>query len=78
VPLVVHGHAPGREILYPVATVILGGLITSSLCEFLLHPGIFWKYSGKDAEHLAQMDEHQDEIQDTHAPATHKAAPSHG
>src|SRR6185436_1503459 len=54
VPLVVEGHAPGREILYPVATVILGGLITSTLCEFLLHPGLFWRFSGKDAVRLAR------------------------
>jgi hypothetical protein len=35
----------GREILYPVATVILGGLFTSTFCEFLLHPGLFWRFS---------------------------------
>jgi len=50
VPLVLGGHEPGREILYPVATVILGGLITSTFCEFLIHPGLFLKFSGK---HLA-------------------------
>src|SRR5207302_2438619 len=54
VPLVVGGNEPGREILYPVATVILGGLITSTLCEFLVHPGMFWRYSGKDAVRLAR------------------------
>src|SRR5262245_5702804 len=53
VPLVVGGQQPGREILYPVATVILGGLVTSTLCEFLVHPGLFWRFSGKDAERLA-------------------------
>jgi Cu/Ag efflux pump CusA len=42
VPLVVGGSLPGKEILLPVATVILGGLITSTLCEFLLRPGLFW------------------------------------
>ena len=47
IPLVVGGHQPGREILYPVATVILGGLITSTLCEFLIHPGLFWRFSGQ-------------------------------
>jgi HME family heavy-metal exporter len=59
VPLVVGGQAPGREILYPVATVILGGLITSTLCEFLIHPGLFWRFSGRDAEWLARV-EHAD------------------
>lgn len=54
VPLVVGGKKPGLEILYPVATVILGGLVTSTFCEFLLHPGLFWKFSGKDAERLVQ------------------------
>jgi HME family heavy-metal exporter len=57
VPLVVGGHQPGREILYPVATVILGGLITSTLCEFLIHPGLFWRFSGRDAERLVHADE---------------------
>ncbi|MFG0261233.1 MAG: efflux RND transporter permease subunit [Novipirellula sp. JB048] len=49
IPLVLGGQAPGREILYPVATVILGGLTTSTFCEFLIHPGLFWRFSGKDA-----------------------------
>ena len=48
VPLVLGGHLPGKEILFPVATVILGGLITATLCEFLLRPGLFWVYSPKD------------------------------
>ncbi|WLD13566.1 efflux RND transporter permease subunit [Planctellipticum variicoloris] len=57
IPLVVGGQEPGREILYPVATVILGGLVTSTFCEFLIHPGLFWKFSGRDAEKLAHQDE---------------------
>ena len=52
----VGGQQPGREILYPVATVILGGLITSTFCEFLIHPGLFWRFSGKDAERLGQQE----------------------
>ncbi len=53
VPLVLGGQEPGREILYPVATVILGGLVTSTFCEFLIHPGLFLKFSGKDTEGIA-------------------------
>ena len=44
-PLVVGGALPGKEILYPVATVILGGLVTSTLCEFVLRPGMFWFFT---------------------------------
>ena len=62
IPLVYGGHEPGREILYPVATVILGGLITSTFCEFLIHPGIFWRFSGKDAERLVNEANHDDSL----------------
>jgi HME family heavy-metal exporter len=61
VPLVLGGQEPGREILYPVATVILGGLFTSTFCEFLIHPGLFWKFSRKDAIQIAAKN-HVDEI----------------
>ncbi len=57
IPLVIGGQEPGREILYPVATVILGGLITSTFCEFLIHPGLFWKFSGQDAKRMVDADE---------------------
>jgi HME family heavy-metal exporter len=60
-PLVLGGQEPGREILYPVATVILGGLITSTFCEFLIHPGLFWRFSGKDAERLVREEGAEDE-----------------
>lgn len=52
VPLVLGGHQPGKEILYPVATVILGGLITCTLCEYVVHPGLFFRFSGADAARL--------------------------
>ena len=42
VPLVIGGHLPGKEILFPVATVILGGLVTATLAEFFIRPGLFW------------------------------------
>jgi HME family heavy-metal exporter len=61
-PLVVNGKKPGLEILYPVATVILGGLITSTFCEFLLHPGLFWNFSGKDADRLVQSEGSEAEL----------------
>jgi HME family heavy-metal exporter len=53
IPLVAGGRKPGLEILYPVSTVILGGLVTSTFCEFLIHPGLFWRFTGRDAARLA-------------------------
>jgi CzcA family heavy metal efflux pump len=41
-PLMIGGTQPGKEMLYPVATVIVGGLVTSTLCEFLIRPGLYW------------------------------------
>jgi CzcA family heavy metal efflux pump len=61
-PLVIGGQEPGREILYPVATVILGGLITSTFCEFLIHPGLFWRFSGKAADRLVREHSVEDDL----------------
>ncbi|MDB4694897.1 efflux RND transporter permease subunit [bacterium] len=42
VPLAMAAGEPGKEILYPIATVIVGGLITSTLAEFFVRPALFW------------------------------------
>ncbi|QEF99240.1 Cobalt-zinc-cadmium resistance protein CzcA [Stieleria maiorica] len=41
-PLALAAGEPGKEILYPIATVIVGGLITSTLAEFFVRPALFW------------------------------------
>ena len=75
VPLVIAGQEPGREILYPVATVILGGLFTSTFCEFLIRPGLFWRWSGQDAVRLAKTEHQADGLDE--AP-TQESLSSHG
>ena len=52
VPLVLAADEPGKEILYPVATVILGGLISSTLLDFFVHPALFWLFGLKSAERV--------------------------
>lgn len=42
VPLLLAADAPGKEILHPVAVVIFGGLVSSTLLDSLLTPLIFW------------------------------------
>lgn len=46
-PLVLTGHLPGKEILYPVATVIVGGLLTSTAAEFIIRPGLYWRLASQ-------------------------------
>ena len=42
-PLAMSADQPGKELLYPVATVILGGLVTNTILDFILLPGLFWR-----------------------------------
>jgi CzcA family heavy metal efflux pump len=44
-PLVVAGNVPGHEIELPMAIVILGGLITSTLINLLVIPLLYLKYN---------------------------------
>lgn len=43
-PIVIGGTKPGQEIEYPMALVILGGLMTSMLLNLLVMPVIYWKF----------------------------------
>lgn len=57
VPLLVGGNAPGRELLHPIATVIVGGLITTTILDLLLTPGVFYLFGRGPAEaHLRRVD----------------------
>ena len=47
VPLVITGDIPGHEIEYPMALVILGGLITSTLLNLFVVPSLYLAF-GKD------------------------------
>lgn len=44
-PLVIAGDIPGQEIEYPMAIVILGGLITSTLLNLLVVPTLYLRFA---------------------------------
>jgi HME family heavy-metal exporter len=54
VPLAMAAGEPGKEILYPVATVIIGGLVSSTLLEFLVRPALFWTFGRKAARRIVR------------------------
>lgn len=52
IPLALAPGQPGKELLYPVATVIIGGLISSTLLDFIVRPALFSLFGQKEAERL--------------------------
>ncbi len=50
IPLVLAADQPGKEILHPVAVVIVGGLVTSTLLGLGVTPAVFYAFGRKAAE----------------------------
>ncbi len=44
VPLVIAGSIPGHEIEYPLAMVVLGGLVTSTLLNLFVVPSLYLRF----------------------------------
>jgi HME family heavy-metal exporter len=51
-PLILAADEPGKEILHPMAVVLLGGILTSTLLDQLVTPAIFSLYGRKIAERV--------------------------
>jgi Cu/Ag efflux pump CusA len=45
-PIVLGGNRPGHEIEHPLAVVILGGLVTSTILNLFLMPSLYIRYGG--------------------------------
>jgi CzcA family heavy metal efflux pump len=50
VPLVVAGRIPGHEVEYPMAIVILGGLVTSTLLNLFVVPSLYLRFGKSKGE----------------------------
>lgn len=53
-PLLLAADAPGKELLHPVAVVIFGGLVSSTLLDTLLTPVIYWLFGEKPTLRLLE------------------------
>ncbi|MBE7424187.1 MAG: efflux RND transporter permease subunit [Zoogloeaceae bacterium] len=59
VPLLVSADAPGKEVLHPVAVVIFGGLVSSTLLDTLLTPVMFRLWGEKPLQRLLALKEQE-------------------
>ena len=50
IPLILSGGEPGKELLHPLAIVIFGGLISSTLISLFLTPALFYRFGRKAAQ----------------------------
>jgi HME family heavy-metal exporter len=55
-PLLLAGDAPGKEILHPVAVVIFGGLVSSTLLDTILTPVLYSLVGRAPTDRLSKAD----------------------
>lgn len=55
IPLALAGGTPGKEILHPVAVVIVGGLISSTLLDMFVTPAVFYHFGKNSAEKSVKL-----------------------
>jgi Cu/Ag efflux pump CusA len=61
VPLLLSRGEAGKEILYPVAVVIVGGLFSSTLLDLFVTPAVFLRFGRKPAEKLIALEKEEAE-----------------
>lgn len=59
VPLLLSRGEPGKEILYPVAVVIIGGLISSTILDLVVTPTMFLRFGRKSAQKYLSQQQQQ-------------------
>ena len=71
IPLALAASQPGKELLYPVAIVVIGGLLASTVLDFFVRPTMFLKFAGKASRRTVErMKSGADTLSDEAIPAT--------
>jgi hypothetical protein len=76
VPLAWAGNKPGHEIEHPMAVVILGGLVTSTLLNLCLMPSLYLAF-GRTGRNLDDEDEVLDSPASGNGQATDHSSAAH-
>ncbi len=64
VPLLIGANEPGKELLHPLAVVIFGGLISSTIVSLIFTPSMFYHFRRHDAPRLEKILSKVQEIAD--------------
>jgi Cu/Ag efflux pump CusA len=63
IPLVIFGERPGQEIEHPLAIVILGGLVTSTLLNLFVTPSLYLRFGKSRKEQEPEAPATEPELQ---------------
>ncbi len=73
IPIAMAAGEPGKEILHPVAVVILGGLVSSTLLDLVVTPAAFWLF-GRRAVEVRERPRETDALVTTEVPGAEPEA----
>lgn len=59
IPILFAKGEPGKEILYPLSVVIVGGLLSSTILDIIVTPVIFYNFGKKALENNLKGDSHE-------------------
>ncbi|HET9240111.1 MAG TPA: efflux RND transporter permease subunit [Oligoflexus sp.] len=62
IPLLLAAGEPGKEILHPVAVVIVGGLVSSTFLDLIVTPTAFYLFGQKASEQYLRFQANQGEL----------------
>lgn len=61
-PLVFSKAQPGSEVLHPVAVVIVGGLLSSTLLDIIVTPALFYRFGRSSAESYVERENRKEVV----------------